>query len=164
MPRTQRHCSAWRTISPISSSLTPRLTVTTKRGRDVVALEVLQRLLPHAPQVGAAQVHQGVALERIELQVDFEPALLLGEAGGEVRLLRDAQAVGVDHHVADRARAHRVEHGEEVGMQRRLAAGELHQVGLAFARDQRIDHALDHRQRQVLARAPATNPRSRPGR
>src|SRR5262245_26111945 len=53
--------------------------------------------------------------------------------------------------MAHRARAHRVEHGEEFGMQRRLAARYLHQVGLALARDQRIDHALDHVQREMLA-------------
>jgi hypothetical protein len=116
-----------------------------------VTLEVLQRLLPYAAQIRAAQLHEGIALQRVELQVDLEPALVLGEPRGEIRLLRDADAIGVDHHVAHRPRAHRVEHGEELGMQGRLAARELHQVGLALAGDQRVHHAFDRRQRQVLA-------------
>jgi hypothetical protein len=37
-----------------------------------------------------------------------------------------------------------------VGMQRRLAARNLDQVGFAFARDQGIEHALDGRERKVL--------------
>ncbi len=52
--------------------------------------------------------------------------------------------------MAHRPRAHRIEHRKEIGMQGRLAARQLHQVGLALARDQRVDHALDHRQRQML--------------
>jgi hypothetical protein len=118
-----------------------------QRGRDVVTFEVLQRLEPHAPQVGAAQLHERVTFERIELQIDFEPALPFGEPGGKIRLLRDPDAVGVHHHVADRSRPHQLEHVEEFGMQRRLAARELHQVGLALARHQCVDHALDRRQR-----------------
>ena len=135
-----------------------------KRGREIMALEILQRLLAHAPQVGAAQFHQGFALERVELQVDFEAALVLGEPRDEIGLLRDPQAIGVDHHVLDRPRAHDVEHVEEVGMQRRLAAGKLHQVGLALACHQRIDHAFDGRRAAGACRAPARNRQSRPGR
>ena len=111
--------------------------------------QILQRFAAHAAQVGAAQVHQGVAPERIELEIDFEPALALGELRDEIGLLRDADAVGVDHGVADRPPPHRIEDGEELGMQGRLAARQLHQVRLAFARHQRVEHPLDRRERQV---------------
>ncbi len=120
-------------------------------------LEVLKRGAADAAQIRAAQVHQRLALERIELQIDLEPALALGQPRDEIRLARDAQPVGVDHHVADRPRPHRIEDGEQIGMQRRLAAGDLHQVGLAFAGDQGIEHPLDGRERKLLARAPARN-------
>jgi environmental stress-induced protein Ves len=40
----------------------------------------------------------------------------------------------------------RVEDGEEVRMQRRLAAGDLHDVGFAFVGDDCVEHALDGRQ------------------
>jgi len=43
-------------------------------GREAVALEILERLIAHPPQIGAAQVHQRLALERIELQIEFETA------------------------------------------------------------------------------------------
>ena len=144
-PRTQRHSSAWRTISPISSSLTPRLTVTTS----VVEMPWRSRFssasCAHAPQVGAAQIHQRVALERIELQIDFEPALALGQPRDEIRLraMRMPLVLIITWRIG-RA-PHRVEDGEELRMQRRLAARDLHQVGLAFARHQRVEHALDRR-------------------
>ncbi len=36
-----------------------------------------------------------------------------------------------------------IEHGEEVGMDRRLAAGDLHDVGLALVAHDRVEHPLD---------------------
>src|SRR5260370_1239510 len=47
-------------------------------------------------------------------------------------------------------RPYRIENGKEIRMQGRLAARQLHQVGLAFARDQRIEHPLDGGERQLL--------------
>ena len=118
-------------------------------GRDAVPLQAFKRLVAHAPQVRAAQVHQGVAPERIELEIDFEPALALGEALDEIGFLRDPDAVGVDHGVADRPPPHRIENGEEIRMQGRLAARQLHQVRLAFARHQHVEHTLNSREGQV---------------
>ena len=52
--------------------------------------------------------------------------------------------------MADRSGPGGVEHGEEIRMERRLAARNLHEVRLAFACDQRVEHALDGRERQML--------------
>src|SRR5258708_6819684 len=79
-----------------------------------------------------------------------ESAFALGKLRHEIRLARDAQTIGVDHHVTDRARARLIENAEKIRMQGRLAAGELHQIGLAFACDQRVEHARNRRKRQVL--------------
>ena len=135
-------------MSPISASLTPRLMVADQGGRDAVMLEILQRLLADLSQIRAAQIDQRVAFERVELEIDLEPALVLGEPRHELLFAGDTQAVGVDHDMADRAGAHRIEDREEVGMQRWLAAGDLHQVRLAFARDQRVQHSFDLGQRR----------------
>ena len=113
-----------------------------------VPFEIFQGLLPDPAQVGAAQIDQRVALQRIELQIDFKSALVLCQPRHEIRLARDAQAVGVDHDMADRAGANRVEDREKLRMQGRLAAGYLHQIGLAFAGHQRVQHFLDRCQRQ----------------
>ncbi len=149
-PRTHRHSSACLHDRADFAVVDAALHGDHQRGRDAVPFEIFQRLAAHPPQVRAAQVHQRVALERIELQIDFEPALALGQLRDEIRLLRDAQAVGIDHHVADRAAARLVEDREELRMQGRLAAGNLHQVGLALARDQRVEHARHRRDRQVF--------------
>ena len=109
-----------------------------------------ERVLADASQVGAAQIQQRLTSGRVELQIDFEPALLLGEAGDKIRLARDPQPVGIDHHMPDRARPHCIEDSEEIGVQRWLAAGKLDQVGLTFAGDQRVEHALDGRERKLL--------------
>src|SRR5262249_47377692 len=85
------------------------------------------------------------------LEIDFEPALMLSEAGDEIGLTRDSQAVGVDHHVPHRPRADEVEHLEELRMQRRLAAGNLHDVGVSLAPDQGVYPPLDGREREMLA-------------
>src|SRR5690349_25017653 len=50
--------------------------------------------------------------------------------------------------MADRARAHSVKNFEEIRMERRLAAGDLDEVGLAFAFDQGVEHLLDLRKRR----------------
>ncbi len=127
-------------MSPISASLTPRLMVATSVVETPKCSRFFQRLLADLAQIRAAQVDQRIALQRIELEIDLQPALVLGEPRHEILLASDAQAIGVDHDMADRAGAHRVQDREEVRMQRRLAAGDLHEVRLAFAGDQRVQH------------------------
>ena len=61
----------------------------------------------------------------------------------EGRILGDADAVGIDHDVLDRPPARRGDDVEDLRMDGRLAARDLHQVGLAFARHQGVQHALD---------------------
>ena len=50
-------------------------------------------------------------------------------------------AVGVDHDDVDRLRGGVFEHAEELGMDRRLAAGELKHLAAALDRDQPVDRA-----------------------
>ena len=78
-------------------------------GRDAARLEVGQRLAADARQLGAAQVLQRVVVQRIELQIDLEARLEFGQRVDEGRVLGDADAVGVQHHVADRPAPRRVD-------------------------------------------------------
>ncbi len=114
-------------------------------------VEVFQRLQPHLAQPGAAQVAVHRLAQGVELQVELEAWLVVGQAGGEVRLPGNAQAVGVDHQVVDRPPPRRVEDGEERRMQGGLAAGDLHYVGLALVRHHGVEHAL-HRGEVAEAR------------
>jgi hypothetical protein len=107
----------------------------------------------HAREVGAAQALQRRGLERVELQIDLELRMLAREPLDERRVLRDAQPVGVQHQVADRPRGGLGEDIEELRMQRGLAPGDLHDVRLALARDDRVEHRADLVERPVQ-RAP----------
>jgi hypothetical protein len=71
-PRTQRQVSAWRTISAISSSLTPFFSVTTRVVEMLLRSSASSACWRIDGQVGAAQLHQGVALQAVELQIDLE--------------------------------------------------------------------------------------------
>ena len=53
--------------------------------------------------------------------------------------------------MAHRPRPHRIQYFEEFGMQGRLAAGKLDEIGLTFAGDEGIHHAFHGGQRQVFA-------------
>ena len=120
-----------------------------QRGRDTRPLERLERLDPDAREVGAADVHQRRRVERVELQVDLETRHELGEPFREPGLACDADAVGVDHQMADRPALGRGQDVEEVRVKGGLAARELHEVRLAFRADERVQHGFDHGQRAV---------------
>ena len=117
-------------------------------GRNALLFEIFQRLLPDPAQIRAAQMDQRLAFERIELQVHFQTAFVFRQPRHEVRLARDPQAVGVDHDMTYRPRPHRIEDRKEIRMQGRLATGNLHQIGLAFACHQRVEHFLDGAERR----------------
>src|SRR5579863_6687980 len=114
-----------------------------QRSRDAEPIEPLQSFLADAAQVRAAQLHQGVALERVELQIDFEMRHEGGKALGELLVLRDANAVGVYHQVADGPFLAHLEDAEKIGMQRGLAAGDLDYIGLFLVADDAVKHGFD---------------------
>ena len=120
-----------------------------QRGRDAFPLERLERLNPDAREVGAAERLQRGGPERIELEIDLEAGLEFRERGGEIGLPRDPDAVGVEHDVADRLRLGERDDVENLRVDGRLAAGDLHEVGHAFARDQRVEHEIDLGERPV---------------
>ena len=122
-----------------------------QRGRQPDLLQRLQRRLADTRQPRTAQIEQRLVVERIELEIDLEPRRIARQPFDEGPILRDPHPVGVDHHVADRAALHRVEDREELGMDRGFAARELDEIGLAFARHQRIEHRLDLGERTVAA-------------
>ena len=130
-------------MAPISSSLTPRLTVQTS----VVEMPRASRLASAwrrmRDSAAPRRFLSADVVQRIELQVDLEARPELGQRIDEGRILGDADAVGVQHHVLDRPAACGGDDLEDLGMDGGLAARDLHQVGLAFARHQRVEHALD---------------------
>ena len=102
-----------------------------------------QRFAANPGEVRTAQCLECFGPQRIELQIDLEARLEGRQGLHEIRLLGDPHAVGVEHHMADRPALGRGDDLENLRMDRRLAAGELQQIGLAFAGDQRIHHPLD---------------------
>ena len=121
-----------------------------ERRGDPFPLEIGQRILAHAPQVGAAEIFQRRALARIELQIDLEAGLQLGEPRHEILVARDAHAVRVQHDVADRLRLRELQDLEDLRMDRGLAAADLHEIGQALALDERLQHRVDLGQAAVL--------------
>src|ERR1700738_3926862 len=132
-PRTQRHCAAWRRTSPISPSLTPLRTVATR----VVDRPTFSRLARAIACVRRRSVPRIVCsaarLSASELQIDLEARHVFGEPRGEIGLGSDADAVGVQHKVADIAALCGGDDREQLRVQGRLAAADLQQIGLAFA-------------------------------
>src|SRR6266851_5033026 len=119
-------------------------------GRNAVTIQAIQGLLSRAAQIGAAQFHERIAFEGIELEIDLKVGHALRYLFDEVFVLGHANTVGIDHEVSDGSRLGQFQHGEEVRMQRRLAPGNLHYVGLAFVADDSVKQLLDVRERAVL--------------
>src|SRR4029453_7302346 len=118
MPRPPLYFTAGRTISPISPSLTPRFTVQTS------VVEMLR-----ASRLAKAWRRMRVkAAPRM-----FFSASSFGERIAEGRILGDADAVRVQHHVLDRTAARGGQDLQDLRMDGGLAARDLPQVGLPFA-------------------------------
>ena len=112
-------------------------------GGDVELVEAFEGAFADVAEVGAAELHEGFAAEGVELEVELEAGHVGGEALGEGFVLRDADAVGVDHEVLDGAAFGGVEDFEELRVDGGLAAGDLDDVGLGFVGDDAVEHALD---------------------
>ena len=95
-----------------------------------------------------------VGVQAVELQVDLQPVAHRRERFDQARVVGQADAVGVDHHGLDRLLVGVADHAHEVGVQRRLAAGELQDVGHAFELDVAVDHARVGVEVDVLAARP----------
>src|SRR3546814_14132136 len=72
------------------------------------------------------------------LQIHLEAGGEFGQTLDEIRLAGDAQAVGVEHQVANRFGFGQTQDVEDLWMQGRLAARDLQQVRLAFSGDQGV--------------------------
>ena len=120
-----------------------------ERGGDVERVEFFEGFRTDAAEVGAAELHQRVAALGVELEVELELRHVRREALGEAFFGRETDAVGVDHQVLDGPALRGVEDSEEFGVDGRLAAGYLDDVGLDLVRDDRIEHGLDLVERLV---------------
>jgi hypothetical protein len=120
-----------------------------ERSRDIQRIEFFKRALANAPQVGAAQRHQGIALKGVELQVQLESGAVFRQAFGKAFLRRDAYAVRIHHQVPDGTRACGVENREEVRMDSRLTSRDLHHVRLAFVAHHGVEHPLYLRETSI---------------
>ena len=114
-----------------------------QRGRDPVLVEVLERPVADLDQVGAAHRLLGRGVERVELEVHLEARHVPGEPPRELGVIGDPHAVGVDHQVLDRPLARQVEDLEELGVDRRLAAGDLHDVRPSLVPHDAVQHERD---------------------
>ena len=87
----------------------------------------------------AAEHLRAAVVEPVELEVDLDPVLEPLDAVEQLGVVGQPDAVGVDHHDVDRLSGGVLEHAEELGVDRRLAPGELKHLGPALDRDQPVD-------------------------
>jgi hypothetical protein len=127
-----------------------------ERSGKIVLVELLKGFFANGAEIGAPQIEQGFAFEGIKLQINFGVGSFGGDAFGEVGLLGDFQAVGIDHDVTNRAGLREFEDLKKVGMNRRFAAGNLHDVGMSFVANDGIEHFFDERERAMLQTFRAT--------
>src|SRR5260370_18959420 len=91
-----------------------------------------------------------LGLESIELEIERWPDLV--ELFEEAVVFGDPFAVGVDHderYVAGLRRAHKV---DDLRVNSRLAAGELHHLGIALSAHVVVEHLFDFFQREAESR------------
>lgn len=112
-------------------------------GGDAEVVEAGEGTFADRPEVGATELQEGVALERVELEVELEAGHVPGESLGEGAIGGDADAVCVHHEVLDGAVAGGIEDGEEVWMESGFAAGDLNDVGFELIADDHVEHAED---------------------
>ena len=91
-------------------------------------------------------MHQGLALEGIELEIDFEIIFVVGEAFDEIFFFGDADAVGVDHQMLDWAALGQFHNLEKIWVDGGLSTGELDYVGVTFVADDGVQHFFDLRE------------------
>ena len=114
-------------------------------GEDVESGQLgLQQLL-------AAQGPGRRFVEAVELEVDFQPVAHGRQLFHQARVAGQTDAVGVDHDGLDRLLIGVADQADQLGVQRRLAAGELQHIGHAFELDVAIDHAAIGGEVDVLA-------------
>ena len=109
---------------------------------EAVFFELIEGLKLNLREGFATQALIGAILKPIELEIDFQTVAHGGQLGDQGGVARQADAVGVDHHGLDRLFVGITDHAHQIGMEGRLAAGELQHVGNLFEVDIAIDHAL----------------------
>ncbi len=109
----------------------------------------VERPLLVGAEVLAADREVRLALEAVELQVQMRAQL--GELLAEAAVAREPDPVRVQHHRADSLRLGERDHLEDLRMDRRLAARELHHLRLALGGDEAAEHEVDLLERQRVA-------------
>ena len=99
----------------------------------------------------AANGEVGVLAEAVELEVD--DGVEGGHGGEESIVVGEADAVGVDHDLADATVAGGLDHLGQLGVDGGLAAAELDDLGVAFDFDETVEHGLDLFQGKVVTDA-----------
>lgn len=99
---------------------------------------------------------QYVGAKGVELEIDLEARREFREAFREVRLIRDAYAIGVHHEMSHWPLSRQFQNLEELRVHSRLAPRNLDDGRLAFVRNGPVQHALDLLQAAVrLSLGPA---------
>ncbi len=122
-----------------------------QRATDVVFPQYLQRGQLGFQQRFAAQRLVRRVVQAVELKVDFEPVAHLGQLRNQGRIVRKADAVGVNHHRQDRLLVGVAHHAHQIRVQRRFAARQLQHIGDAFQADVTVYHSRVRLEVDVLA-------------
>src|ERR671930_1349743 len=88
-------------------------------------------------------------VEAVELQIDMR--LQMAEPAREAAIAGDPDPVRVQHHHADPLRTGELDEVEDLRVDCRLAARELHYLRRALRGDEAIEHEVDLLQRERVA-------------
>ena len=91
----------------------------------------------------------GIVAEAVELEVD--DGIERSHLGEESIVVGEANAVGVDHHLANAPVLGCLDHFRQLGMYGWLASAELHDLGVAFDLDEAVEHGLYLFEGEVVA-------------
>ena len=118
-----------------------------ERREDPLAGEPADRLGLHLAEVLAPVVEVGLELEPVELQVDLDPIAQPRQFGQELVVARDPDAIRVEDHARDVPLGRGRDDLGDLGMHRRLPAGQHQRVDpAALALDRGVERPEDVRE------------------
>lgn len=112
-------------------------------GRNIVFVQVLDRLHTDTSEVGTTDLLQILLLEGIELQINLEVWLIVRKFFREFLVFCDPDAVGIHHQIMKWPLLCSIKDLEEVRMNRRFPTRYLHHIRFSFVRTDRIEHGVD---------------------
>src|SRR5579875_354 len=124
---------------------------------DVVLTQRFQRLQFDFQQILAAQMAVDPIVQTVELQINLEAITHARQKFDQCRIVRQTNAVGIEHDYLNRRLVSVANHAVQIRMQSRFTAGELQHVRNAF----QVHVAIHHASISIEIKVSAARPRFR---